>query len=550
MQERINTNLRFYLPSDPLYYEVMNIPIKGLLANEEVLQFRIDQLQAQLDSISGRETFGDLRPYTSEATPGKVFVREGNFIARLNIPSDRYTGLGERLNSGENESTERGKIKAQPEDSLYGLNKPDKAGGIARTALVRILKTNGVDPSVSVPSFTAEDYPAGDNASNKTPVYRLDIVYAEGYPAEDQDNARPKIGIIKGGYFLDYPESISEGRKSGNRFETQDQNLGGTVHQQSKDILESDVISDKKDSDKFRYTTVPSIEDLKNFEWRSVSGLVNDPSNNFLDTDFDIPSISQLTEWAHKQLDNRGTFCLPVAYVLVPFGHIEGNHIPLDNLMDIRPFFRTAEMTFDERQAIAASFKPTIQNRFLTRKDPDYTTLRNKLVKGAGEVGPGNHEGRISKLENDLPIGSYIFDRAGSIFLINSEYGGQTTEFTYRGTSDLDIEVEIPLTIFTNTVDTSKIRGLIVRLDTYLKAGGSNNSSVRLITKVTKPSLNVKYEVADQSAFVVGRQTAIVFIPTDSDGENLLFNATFQIQGLPTSADPVQCRAYVTGVFY
>jgi hypothetical protein len=552
---RVTTNIRFYLPSDPFYYQVQNLPLKDLLTNDEILQFQLDQLKAQIDSLSGRELFGDLKPYVSESSPGKVFVKPGNFIARVNTPSDRYTGLGERQNKGEQGELSRGDVKAQPEDSAYGLNHPDKVGGVGRTALVRLLQENNIDPNITIPSFTQEDYPGGDTGSNKTPVYRLDLLFIEAYPAEDQDNAKPKLGLIKGGYFLDFPANVSESRKAGQRFETGEDLVGGTVHQQSKDINEIDVIDEKKGGvtgieDKLRYTTIPAVEDIKNYEWRPID-LVNDPINSFEIQDFDIPDQDQLAEWAQTQLAERGVFCLPIAYVLTPFGHIEGGFIPAENLMDIRPFFRTAELTFDERQAVAVSYRPSIKNRFLTRLDPDYATLRNSIVKGSGLVAPGNHEGRISKLEDDLPIGTYLFDRAGPIFLIDSAMGGQTTEFTYRGTSDLDLNIEIPYTSFNSeTIDLTKIRGLVVRLDVYLKAGGSNNSSVRLITKVTKPSINVYYEVADLSAWVVGRQSSITFMPVDLDLDSMLFNLRYQIQGLPDSSDPVQCKAYVIGVFY
>ena len=552
---RVTTNIRFYLATDPYYYEVQNLPLKDLLKNDEALQFQLDQLKAQIDSLSGRELFGDLKPYISESNPGKVYVKPGNFIARVNVPSDRYTGLGERQNDGEQGELSRGDIKAQPEDPAYGLNHPDKVGGVGRTALVRVLQDNGIDPNITIPSFTQEDYPGGDSGSNKVPVYRLDLVFVEAYPAEDQDNNKPKLGLIKGGYFLDFPTNISESRKAGQRFETGEDLVGGTVHQQSKDINEADVIDEKKGGvtgieDKLRYTTIPSIEDLKNYEWRPVD-LINDPINNFETTDYDIPSNEQLEEWAKEQLEQRGVFCLPIAYILTPYGHLQGGFIPAENLMDIRPFFRTAELTFDERQAIAVSHRPSIKNRFLTRLDPDYVTLRNSVVKGSGLSAPGNHEGRIAKLEDDLPIGTYLFDRAGQIFLIDSSMGGQTTEFTYRGTSDLDLEIEIPRTAFNaDNVDIDKIRGIVVRLDSYLKAGGSNNSSVRLITKVTKPSLNGYYEIADQSAWVVGRQTATLFIPVDLDSVTLYTNLRFQIQGLPDSSDPVQGKMYVIGVFY
>ena len=45
---------------------------------------------------------------------------------------------------------------------------------------------------------------------------------------------------------------------------------------------------------------------------------------------------------------------------------MEGNPIPQANLKDIRPLFRTAELTLAERQSIATSYQPSVRNRMVT----------------------------------------------------------------------------------------------------------------------------------------------------------------------------------------
>ena len=42
---RISEDIRFYLPSDPYYYKVDNLPLQDLLKNDRRLQTQIDELQ-------------------------------------------------------------------------------------------------------------------------------------------------------------------------------------------------------------------------------------------------------------------------------------------------------------------------------------------------------------------------------------------------------------------------------------------------------------------------------------------------------------------------
>ena len=46
MAQRINEDIRFYLPADPYYYQVDNLPLEDLLANDVRLQNQIDSIQS------------------------------------------------------------------------------------------------------------------------------------------------------------------------------------------------------------------------------------------------------------------------------------------------------------------------------------------------------------------------------------------------------------------------------------------------------------------------------------------------------------------------
>jgi hypothetical protein len=79
------------------------------------------------------------------------------------------------------------------------------------------------------------------------------------------------------------------------------------------------------------------------------------------------PSMTN-QNWAIEQIIRHVTFSLPVAYVRVPRGYVAGDPIPVENVIDIRPFFRSAELAYNERAAIAASINPNGNNPFLTQK--------------------------------------------------------------------------------------------------------------------------------------------------------------------------------------
>ncbi len=402
MANTIKRNIRFYQPNDPYTSEVDNLPLKDLLSNDEILQVQVDQLRAEIGQLTGRSTFGDLKPYVDESAPGYIFANPGSFIARVNSAPDRADGLQERRAPGmlaENDKI----VKAQPEDSSYGIDGV-KGWGMGRTALVRLLETNGANPSVVIPAFTTDDYPDVVEGSNSAPAYRMDIVFIEAYPAEDQDNLKPKLGVMQGGWFMESPETVNLNRKEGSRFADDAELEGRTSLQKTTEINLGNVIDEKKGGanggfEGHKYTTTPLVEDLKNFTFRP-DDCVRTPL--FGEQWSDIPTADALSDWADGQLTERGTFCLPLCYVLTPFGHLEGSFIPSSNVVDIRPFFRTAELTLDERQGMVAAFRPSFTNRVMTRRDPDYRTLRDDIVKGVGSDSPGNHEGRLVSLEDRL----------------------------------------------------------------------------------------------------------------------------------------------------
>lgn len=542
MADRIKTDIRFYLASDPYYFGVDNLPIRDLASNDQILQFQIDQLQAKFEGLTGRDTFNDLKPYVDETEPGKVFVKPGSFIGRVNIPSDRYTGLEGRLDDGENTAQS---VIAQPETETNNLQ--NKVKGIARTAFIRLLKTDGVDPNVAIPSFTEEDYPNASSTNNQAPAYRLDLIYAEAYPSEDIDNGKPRLGVIAGGYFLEAPSGVSSERKAGNRFTDTSKLNGRAIQMESEDIEIGIVIEEKKNStERVKYTTVPVPDDMRNFIYRPQD-LVNVATG--LDLDSDIPTEEQLQAWAESQFDNRGTFCLPICYVLVPFGYLNGNFLSTENLIDIRPFFRTAELTLDERQAVAGSYRPSLKNRFITRKDPDYEDLRNTWVRGDLLSVPGNHEGRIKDLDNRiyrLPS-IYFYDTLGKTVLLDDEYGGDRDNFIFYGTATAAPVITVPFTDMPSIFNPDLAKGLIIRFDIFT----DDNMRVRAFGTIRGGNTGLGNQVFYVGNYADGSDTntydtVVAYIPIETTYSEIKFQMHFQTEG---ASNDCNVRALIIGHF-
>jgi len=50
----VNTNIRFYQPNDPYYWEVDNLPLTDLVTNDLLLQSRIESLETTLGVGDGK----------------------------------------------------------------------------------------------------------------------------------------------------------------------------------------------------------------------------------------------------------------------------------------------------------------------------------------------------------------------------------------------------------------------------------------------------------------------------------------------------------------
>jgi hypothetical protein len=391
-QERVNPNIRYYLPGDPYYYEVDNLPLHDLQENDSSLQAQIDALNTRIDaalSTPNKHGFRELLPYWHPNQAGVLKVKDGNFIARVNTKATFENGLMERLWGSDVDSNsvylrDSGWYPNNDEPRTLAAARAGReiyeAKSSARTAVINYKDVN----NVNVPGFDDEDFTDAD-----APDYRIDLLFIQASPSLDESNEfrprfgnteeTPRLGYVKGAYFR-VDNLADEGRVQGRIFD--EQGLEGKL----LGLSQVDVY--QRDSG-----TVPSPDDVVNGSYKSPTTATGGISHT--------PGITPLSldVWAENQYDSLGVFCLPVAYIKVPRGYRLGDVLPQESIIDIRPLFRSTELTLSERQAISTSHAPSLNNRLLTLKDPDYTHFKDEVVQGLGARPQLDHEGRIQTLE-------------------------------------------------------------------------------------------------------------------------------------------------------
>jgi len=362
MTQRINEDIRFYLPADPYYYQVDNLPLEDLLSNDVRLQSQIDEINSsERGNTVGRAGFTELQPFVDAGLPGTISVRPGNFIGRV----ERTNGGGLYGNNGEVHRIDNGLWDFNNPPTTFGTgdnptgtysvnNPPDRpadaANGVARTAVFNFPGGN-----ISLDSFGFADF-QGPEGGVTAPLGRLDLIgittvngaMDDPYlpttqlPGVDTGDGQPKLAVVKGAGMV----TSDNGRRQvviGERYVTI-----GLPQEFINDYgrnLDGDVVPNPT------WGTTPAPDDAINI--------------NYARDIMENGEISQrLWEWAYS--NKNASFFLPIAYVYVPQSHVEGNPIPQQYLKDIRPFFRTAELSNAERGAVAASLSPSINNPLVT----------------------------------------------------------------------------------------------------------------------------------------------------------------------------------------
>jgi hypothetical protein len=405
-----------------------NAPLEELANNDVILQERVDaayvKLQDSLDVGFTREGYVPLQP---EQDGSKVYVNPGTFLCRMPVRSGPFEGVGR----GAGLNTRRGGLDSD-KDFAEPENFTDfhRMGESQRSSVIFF---NG--GYASFDAWKEEDFNydrLGADWVPDEPNHRLDLVCIQGFPASDQfgknptvlsDNSmEPKLVVVKGAGFRNTPilnGMYAEGDENITWSPNWGDNIGvdkyrATLLSNSEGITKAKtygmgMTSVERFSSDRTYGTTPAPDDIINSSFHIMPGLVDEYFTPILSgTEEQSKTQAAVTNKSHV-----GLFCVPVAYVRIPKGYSGGN-IRKEWVVDIRPFFRSAELTLPERQAIANSYLPEASNRFLSVFDSDYQALVDYVMRedqwnvyeldaehphAQRNIVPGNHEGRIRAME-------------------------------------------------------------------------------------------------------------------------------------------------------
>ena len=312
--------------------------------------------------------------------------------------------------------------------------------GVARLSIVDIPS----ELNIEVPMFNPEDFMYINAEGNDTPVpnvqSRVDMIFIYSKPVDmsgvnilqssgKQKINAPQLGIVRG--------------------------AGIRANLQPTASFDQEYIQTTGDTPSI--LAAPGDQNNQNMGFTAASGndIEYDIRGSFPSPD-DIlnlaPLISeQLEENAYELV---GQSIMPVAYVWVQ----NGSALVSDNdVVDIRPFFRTAELAYNERAGVAAAFPQlSLANPAVGKGQLDYEVHRlNQSIEPRlaalevePEVGPSQRSVSLS-LATGYVFGGYNFGPEGAIFHYRESRGdGSAADIRSQITSQYAFgSAEAPITI-------------------------------------------------------------------------------------------------------
>lgn len=512
---RYTNPVRYYKQNDPVFADVLNIPLKQLQENNNWLKDQFESLTASTLSEFQREDFAELKPYVN-GTDNVVRVKPGKFSARINdgysiTPLqfiEQLTGQNlAEINQWEAKTILDASIKAvadkfktytsnnalgmnglfersftfpvvtsdsiwdsalsffsQTKNNSYLWLRDSNVSGITigqsavdnQSLGFAILSTaepefirrwRGVtrlsvvsveeELSVEIPEFDENDFYYYNESGAKVLIdanQRIDLVFIYSKPIDQPSAAisvfdsltprtitKPVLGIVKGaGVGIDLKSNAAVTQK------TVDADGNRLILPNASDELKTNTgIGLIKGS-------FPAPDDLINLAPLLLENLAED----------------------HPAL--VGQTGLPVAYVVVDkvpqLNSANVQVISSSKLIDIRPFFRTAELTYNERSGIAAAVpQVSLANPVATeayvdssvrKLFQDYTTKLGQTstngtvsqpttqsgprIVGTGYIKGGTRFGVESVLADFVRINYNITDSAQLAQQVKSRYGYPT----------------------------------------------------------------------------------------------------------------------------
>ena len=305
------------------------------------------------------------------------------------------------------------KIKTAVWQQLSDTNRPEPYGpdlqqlsvdfcrrwkGVFRTAIVNVPE----QLSLQIPAFNEEDYLDNETTETYDAQVRLDLLFLYTHPVDAAESfiaknagegperiTQPKLGLVKGAGSIFTPASYAGG------------DFSLDIVSDPSIIGNEDWLAQRASEDGF-YKTQQGLSDLADV---SITSPLSDqiglnqltspfPTQH---TGYSFPSPDDLLNLAPiitadataESLATVGQSVLPLCYIIVKKGVTV---ITQEDIIDIRPFLRTAELTYNERAGVAGANPPLSLANPATGKAELYTaveTMRDYLIQLLSETVTG-----------------------------------------------------------------------------------------------------------------------------------------------------------------
>ena len=311
---------------------------------------------------------------------------------------------------------------------LYPPYKPDlqqlsvdfcrKWGGVFRTAVVNVPN----QLSIQIPIFDENDYLDKDLISD--PQVRIDLLFIYTHPIDTADTfiandtgtgperlTYPRLGLVKGAGAILTPQQHIGGGGEYALDIINDPTLIGTP-----DWEEQAGVPDKFYNETEQLSEIADLSIAAPMSDQIGTDVTNPPFPN-LDTGYSFPSPDDLLNLAplisqdalSQSLSTIGQSVLPLCYIIVKKYETV---IKEEDIIDIRPFLRTAELTYNERSGLGASNPPVSLANPVTGKEELYNAVQ--AIRDYTDV-------RIAQVTEDLtfihdispPKMTLMFQRTG-----------------------------------------------------------------------------------------------------------------------------------------
>jgi hypothetical protein len=299
-------------------------------------------------------------------------VRETSFNSEENLYKFRWVAGGDYVNESQNYTIDNlTKFQtalwqqATTTDDNYWPGQRQLAtdfcrrwGGVFRTAVVNVPATL----EVIIPEFVAEDY--ADNDSVYDPEVRIDLVYVYTKSVDSVGDVKiakregdgvksistPILGIAKGA------GGIITARNSAIEIATDPDQIGSADWDAQEIINNRDKYYDSDGGvggDANLATMSPLADQVVSL---TEGAFDNAPTYSFPAPD-DLLNLApaMVDRWSESALETIGQSVLPICYVIVKKNQVA---VSEEDIIDIRPFLRTAELAYNERAGLGGANPP------------------------------------------------------------------------------------------------------------------------------------------------------------------------------------------------